>query len=121
MNQTSNVPSPPHARAELSAFGAQALLRNERSNQNGFGCALSYQGPLFNGRPNSKGSVRLDVSTRREPVAVAPVLVTSGDDDIEPFIISRPIQTDWERDLKPLLATVPDFGTAEQMVLDNLA
>lgn len=171
------------AAAELSAFGAQALLRNERSNQNGFGCALSYRGPLFNGRPNSKGSVRLDVSTRREPVAVAPVLVTPGYDDIEPFIIStltlehilaekvrallirakprdlydlwfllskgaradhalinvkmslydmtfsatrlkralRSIQTDWERDLKPLLATVPDFGHAEQLVLDNLA
>lgn len=168
--------------AELASFGVQGTLRNERRSAQGVGLELSYQGPLFDGRAVTKGKVRVDVSLRREHVALEHPLITSEYDDVEPFILSvlsreqlfaekvralfvrakprdlydlwfllkrgvtadgalinaklmlydlsfdelklkqaiRIAQTEWERDLKPLLASVPERHEVESVILKGL-
>jgi predicted nucleotidyltransferase component of viral defense system len=168
--------------AELSGFGVQGILRNERRGAQGVGFELSYQGPLFDGRAVTKGKVRVDVSLRREQVVLEHPLIRSEYDDVEPFILSvlsrehlfaekvralfvrskprdlydlwfllnrdvvanrelinaklslydltfdksklkraiHTAQTDWERDLKPLLAAVPELGEVQSVVLRGL-
>lgn len=167
---------------ELSGFGAQGILRKERRSTQGVGFELSFQGPLFDGRAVTKGKVRVDVSLRREQVALEHPLITPEYDDVEPFILSalsrehlfaekvraffvrakprdlydlwflqnkgitadrallnaklslyeltfdaahlekaiHSAQAAWERDLKPLLASVPDFREAQAVVLKGL-
>lgn len=167
---------------ELSVFGAQGILRNERRSPQGVGFELSYQGPLFDGRAVTKGKVRVDVSLRREQVELEHPFLTPEYDDVEPFILStlsrehlfaekvralfvrakprdlydlwfllnkgisanrtlintklslyelmfdsaklekaiHSVRTDWERDLKPLLALVPDFREVQMLVLKGL-
>ena len=74
--------------AELSMFGIEGIVRNERAHAQGLGFDLSYQGPMYDGRSGTKGKVRVDVSLRREPVQVARPLVQSQYDDVESFIIN---------------------------------
>jgi predicted nucleotidyltransferase component of viral defense system len=167
---------------ELSGFGAQGILRNERQSPQGVGFELSYQGPLFDGRAGTKGKVRVDVSLRREQVELEHPLITPEYDDVEPFILStlarehlfaekaralfvrakprdlydlwfllnkgiranralinaklslyeltfdlanlekatHAVQTEWERDLKPLLGSVPEFREVQAVVLKGL-
>jgi predicted nucleotidyltransferase component of viral defense system len=168
--------------AELSSFGVQGVLRNERRGVQGVGFELSYQGPLFDGRAVTKGKVRVDVSLRREPIVLEHPLIVPEYDDVEPFILSvlarehlfaekvrallvrakprdlydlwfllnkgvtadralinaklalyelrlietrlkkalHAAQTDWERDLKPLLASIPDLREVQSVVLKGL-
>lgn len=167
---------------ELSGFGVHGILRNERRSPQGVGLELSYQGPLFDGRAATKGKVRVDVSLRREQVALEHPLIGTEYHDVEPFILSvlsrehlfaekvralfvrakprdlydlwfllnrgvtadralinaklalydqtfeepqlkkaiHTAQADWERDLKPLLASVPDLSGVQSVIWKGL-
>lgn len=73
---------------DLPAFGVKGILRNQRSTAATWGCDLSYEGPLFDGRSVTKGKVRVDASLRREKVDVVRPLVTPEYDDVDPFTLS---------------------------------
>src|SRR5660398_251872 len=60
---------------ELEYFGIRAQIRNKRMSRSGFGFALSYMGPLYEGRDITKGMVRIDVSLRGENVSEERVMV----------------------------------------------
>ncbi len=76
------------AAKELEYFGIKTKLRNKRMSRSGFGFALSYRGPLYDGRNITKGLVRVDVSLRDEEVAENRVPVHTEYDDVRTFIIS---------------------------------
>lgn len=73
---------------ELEYFGIRAQIRNKRMSRSGFGFALSYMGPLYEGRDITKGMVRIDVSLRGETVLEERVMVRSEYDDVKMFVIS---------------------------------
>lgn len=73
---------------ELEYFGIKTELRNKRMSRSGFGFAISYRGPLYDGRNITKGLVRVDVSLRDEEVAENRVPVHTEYDDVRTFIIS---------------------------------
>lgn len=54
--------------ARLAAYGVRAEVRTGRSARTGYQGKLRYAGPLFDGRPVTMGSVRLEVSLRGEEV-----------------------------------------------------
>jgi len=76
------------AARELEYFGIESELKNKRMSSSGFGLALSYRGPLYDGRNITKGLVRVDVSLRGEEVAEDRVPVHTEYDDVRMFIIS---------------------------------
>jgi len=76
------------AAKELEYFGIKTELRNKRMSRSGFGFAISYRGPLYDGRNITKGLVRVDVSLGGEEVAEDRVPVHTEYDDVRTFIIS---------------------------------
>ncbi|PWB56502.1 MAG: hypothetical protein C3F06_01050 [Candidatus Methanoperedenaceae archaeon] len=76
------------AAKELEYFGIRSELRNKRMSRSGFGFALSYMGPLYEGRDITKGLVRIDVSLRGESVSEDRITVRTEYDDVKTFIIS---------------------------------
>lgn len=72
----------------LEDFGIVAELRNEWTSDVGFSFDVSFQGPLYDGRPRSKGKVRVDINRRAEEVAVRRELVASEYDDVRPFVVT---------------------------------
>ncbi|MBW6518949.1 MAG: nucleotidyl transferase AbiEii/AbiGii toxin family protein [ANME-2 cluster archaeon] len=76
------------AAGELEYFGIETEIKNKRMSRSGFGFALSYRGPLYDGRNITKGSVRVDVSLRDEEGAEDRVPVHTEYDDVRTFIVS---------------------------------
>jgi predicted nucleotidyltransferase component of viral defense system len=76
------------AAGELEYFGIKTELKNKRMSRSGFGLALGYRGPLYDGRNITKGLVRVDVSLRDDEVAEDRVPVHTEYDDVRTFIIS---------------------------------
>ena len=53
--------------AEMNLFGIETEIKDLKGNpKTGFGFRLSYKGPLYDGRPQTKSSLRVDVSLRGE-------------------------------------------------------
>ena len=59
----------------LADYGVRAEILERRGRDEGLGARLRFEGPLFDGSPHSRGTVRLEVSLRRESVAVEEVFV----------------------------------------------
>lgn len=72
----------------LLDFGIAAERRREWVSGVGYSFDVSFQGPLYDGEPHSKGKVRVDVNPRPEDVAVRRELVTSEYDDVRPFVVT---------------------------------
>ncbi len=75
------------ATERMRYFGIEAVLRDRRAGASGFCITLSYKGPLYDGRDETKGSVRIDVSLRGEEAGEAPLLVDTGYDDVGSIIL----------------------------------
>jgi predicted nucleotidyltransferase component of viral defense system len=71
---------------ELGRLGIEAVLRDRRGSATGFGAAISYRGPLFDGRDGTKGRVRVDVSLRGEGLEDERVAVRTDYDDVRTFV-----------------------------------
>jgi len=52
------------AAKELEYFGIRAQIRNKRMSRSGFGFALSYMGPLYEGRDITKTGSKGQESSR---------------------------------------------------------
>ncbi|MCD4768375.1 MAG: nucleotidyl transferase AbiEii/AbiGii toxin family protein [Methanosarcinales archaeon] len=76
------------AAKELEYFGFETELKNKRMPRLGFGFAISYRGPLYDGRNITKGLVRVDVSLSSEEVAEDRLPAHTEYDDVRTFIIS---------------------------------
>jgi len=74
--------------ASLRDFGIAAEVRNEWVADVGYSLDVSYQGPLYDGRDRSKGTVRVDVNRRPEVVETRRELVNSEYDDVRPFVVT---------------------------------
>ncbi|MFQ5838317.1 MAG: nucleotidyl transferase AbiEii/AbiGii toxin family protein [Thermoplasmata archaeon] len=61
--------------ARLEAYGLRARLDRRRSMADSFLGRVRYEGPLFDGRAQSRGTIRLDGSLRGEEVAVKEAFV----------------------------------------------
>ena len=72
---------------ELEHFGIKGEIRNKRWSGSGFGFALSYSGPLYDGRDLTKGLVRIDVSLRGERLSEDNITVRTEYDDVKMFIL----------------------------------
>lgn len=49
---------------------------------------VSYEGPLFTGKPESKGKIRVDVSLRGEEAKAKRIVVAPKYDDIPQFVLT---------------------------------
>ncbi len=58
----------------LRDYGMNAAV-TRRPSREGLAARLTYEGPLFTGEPRSRGTIRLEVSLRHEPVATEEVFV----------------------------------------------
>ncbi len=76
------------AAKELEYFGIRSEIRNKRMSRSGFGFALSYIGPLYEGRNITRGLVRIDVSLRGESVSEERIAVRTEYDDVKTFIMN---------------------------------
>lgn len=54
------------AASELNLVGIEAKINQKKRMRGGFSCRLKYKGPLFIGKPSSIGSIRIDVSFRKD-------------------------------------------------------
>lgn len=72
----------------LEDFGVVAAIRNVWDSDIGYSFDVSFQGPLYDGRDRSKGSVRVDVNQRSERVETRRELVNSPYDDVRPFVVT---------------------------------
>ncbi len=72
----------------LEDFGVIAELRSEWVSDVGYSADVSFRGPLYDGRDHSKSKVRVDVNRRPEQVETQRDLVTSGYDDVRPFVVT---------------------------------
>jgi len=62
------------AAARLADYGMPAEIIR-RPSRDGLAVALRYEGPLFDGTPRSRGTIRFEVSLRHEPVATEEAFV----------------------------------------------
>ena len=74
--------------SRLRDFGVTAQLRHEWASEVGYSVDVSFQGPLYDGRDQTKGKVRVDINRRPEEVATRRELVTSEYDDVRPFVVT---------------------------------
>lgn len=72
----------------LQDFGIEAEVRNAWQSEVGYSFDVSYQGPLFDGRPRTKGKIRVDINLRHEEVEAHTVLVNSPYEDLRPFVVT---------------------------------
>lgn len=72
----------------LLDFGIEAEVRNAWQSEVGYSFDVSYQGPLFDGRPRTKGKVRVDINLRYEEVEAHSLLVNSPYEDLRPFVVT---------------------------------
>ena len=61
--------------ARLADYGMPAEIIR-RPSRDGLAVALRYEGPLFDGTPRSRGTIRFEVSLRHEPVATEEAFVS---------------------------------------------
>lgn len=54
------------AAKDLNLIGIETYVDKKSKRKDGFGCRLRYKGPLYNGKEISIGSIRIDVSFRRD-------------------------------------------------------
>lgn len=75
--------------SEMSRFGIETEIRDFKGNpKQGFGFRLSYKGPLYDGRPQTKSSVRIDVSLRGEKLDIEKPLLHSEYPDLGNFVVA---------------------------------
>ena len=74
--------------ADLRDFGAEGEIRSAWESEVGLSFDMGYQGPLYDGRDQSKGKGRVDISLRGEPLATRRELVRSEYDDVRPFVVT---------------------------------
>jgi len=67
--------------AKLSDFGIEATLKVDNEFPLGFRCKLRYKGPLYVGKELSVGSVKLDISCRKEKVDTTSKMIRPVYDD----------------------------------------
>lgn len=76
----------------LGLFGITAEFRRikifKENGERSLTGEVSYQGPLYVGKPAGKGKVRIDVSLRGEKVKTQKVVINHKYDDINQFILS---------------------------------
>lgn len=77
---------------ELGSFGVKAEFRNvdifKENGERGLRGDISYRGPLFIGKSESKGKVRVDVSLRGETGVTEKVVIAPKYDDISQFVLT---------------------------------
>lgn len=77
---------------ELVGFGVRGELRRikvfRENGERALTGDLSFEGPLFVGKPESKGKVRVDVSLRGEDAKTKRVVVPSKYDDVPQFVLN---------------------------------
>jgi predicted nucleotidyltransferase component of viral defense system len=74
--------------SEMNLFGIETEIRDLKGKPHqGFGFRLSYKGPLYDGRPQTKSSVRVDVSLRGEKLSAERVLVHPEYPDLGDFTL----------------------------------
>lgn len=78
--------------SQLESFGVKAEFRNikmfKENGERGATGDISYQGPLFIGKSESKGKVRVDVSLRGEEGETKRIVVVPKYDDISQFVLT---------------------------------
>lgn len=75
--------------SEMKMFGIETEIKDMKGRpKQGFGFRLSYKGPLYDGRPQTKSSIRIDVSLRAEKLTVDRVLVHPQYPDLTIFTLA---------------------------------
>lgn len=75
--------------ADLKIFGIEAQAKEMRGQEGqGFGFKLAYKGPLYDGRDQTKSSIRIDVSLRKEKLIIERQLLRPLYPDIGTFTIA---------------------------------
>jgi len=60
--------------SRLTDFGIESKLKKEHLSQSGLNYKLVYTGPLFDGKDRSKGTIKIDISCRKEQVDTTNIL-----------------------------------------------
>jgi predicted nucleotidyltransferase component of viral defense system len=60
--------------SRLTDFGIESKLKKEHLSQSGLNYKLVYTGPLFDGTDRSKGTIKIDISCRKEQVDTTNIL-----------------------------------------------
>jgi predicted nucleotidyltransferase component of viral defense system len=72
------------AAEKLGLFGVEAEVRKGRGEKSSF--RLLLEGPLFDGKEISKGSIRIDVSERNDAFGSKTALINQSYSEIPPFL-----------------------------------
>jgi len=75
------------AAVRLADFGIESELKEGKSSF-GFAHRLRYKGPLYNGKDISKGTIKIDVSCRKEQVETTTKLLNPVYDDCPSFVLT---------------------------------
>jgi len=73
--------------SRLADFGIESELKEEKSSF-GFTHRLRYKGPLYDGKDISKGTIKIDVSCRKEQVETTTKLLNPVYDDCPSFVLT---------------------------------
>lgn len=75
--------------SEMLRFGIETEIRDLKGKpKQGFGFRLSYKGPLYDGRSQTKSSVRIDVSLRGEKLDIEKPLLHLEYPDLGNFVVA---------------------------------
>ena len=74
--------------ARLIDFGIEGELKSESFSSSGVNLKLRYKGPLYNGKDLSRGTIRIDVSCRKEKVETTVELLNPIYDDCPSFVFT---------------------------------
>jgi len=72
----------------LNDFGIECKLKKEYDFSSGFSYKLRYKGPLYNGKEVSKGTIKIDVSCRKEEVETNTRIINPVYDDCPSFVLT---------------------------------
>ncbi len=72
----------------LNDFGVECELKKDRASLSGFSYKLRYKGPLYNGKDVSKGTIKIDVSCRKEKVETNTRVISPVYDDCPSFVLT---------------------------------
>ena len=73
------------ATTRLLDFGIESTLTTENKIPFGLLCKIRYKGPLYNGKDSSKGTLKIDVSLRKEKVDTTTKILRPEYDDCPSF------------------------------------
>jgi predicted nucleotidyltransferase component of viral defense system len=73
------------ASTKLLDFGIESTMKTENKTSFGLSCKLRYKGPLYNGKDISKGTLKIDVSFRKEKVDTTTKILRPMYDDCPSF------------------------------------